>query len=1102
MVNIKLSDYKKGLSSSPKLRQYYPKKVLVQGTYEDIIKYYNNTPVALKGIYKHSLNYLIRKSYDELYNSGGDFLKSPIDYVGLMAFVLPFFGKDINEFVRLRDSFESAYIKGDYQSATTLLDRANEISYSLWAATNKIRVAELIGGIDKRLDEYNKILSQASHPMTSYVCNYAQETASIETSLQTFIEQRQAEVLKMPFNEKWQFDYILALLFPYKYVEPSVWISYCMKSSIIDVYCNLIDHLCLIIKSCQNDDRLLDYLKKIASAINDSRLQKYIYLLEANWTKTDHERLQARDSNDVTVLSKFSDEHPVDIDVLFRHVSLCAINGIEVGNSNGCLKDRMEYHLYNVLSGNNVSLHTTKLKMICLSNQSIFAFRHLFNIISEINTCNIAKYGNSYWYFSTGINPLDAKFYQTASVRCEFLKTIGGNPDVSITKDSVLPLDTFECLSIVEGKLDKYRLDLEYMASERKLPIYTEPLIISYLFQRYFEEKEYLSCVFLYVDYHLANPGAHIDVNTKAIEASMTRTIDSSLKCPLELAIFYHLIKAKPAKIAANVKRYLTLLGIDKPSEICEMKDPKVRYFLENVVDVDVIDLIPLLFEDTNDSIAERIKVLKQLLSSGSNKKLSNEIKELMSDYVINNNLRHVDASKIDVDVSLLKKGNLNGAREIFELYTNTSEKVPYAFNEEVIAQMFPVEELNWEEAKSATSKLYNMPYKQYLFIQFYLMIRDAFLLDDIAGLESYLSSRIRHGTVVNQLRTDLQDNRLTTRKNEAGGYDVNTYWAIDVFNLDGEEFTRVTEAFLEFTTLVDSQIAHLKNEKIQVKTELFHTEKSACFDFSQKKLQKRIYNLYKMNITSFDSALDIIIEDLWDYTESCFVDMRNQVSTCAEQIDNGILKLRVCVNQYVGKDNKGLVQFRDCITTCRTLLENDSKIVQDWFQRNKSKASDFTMEVLNETAIEGLKRITDVELSVSNSITSASSLKGRFLGTMYVLLNNIYGNVVDYYSSFSKVATCETSITEDGDCLSIQILNRVSESDVNRIQRDIDQYNIDRTKTLLAHKARTDQKSGFYKMHNIVYGYFNHRDNSFKVELDNLNFKVSIVLNIKDIRS
>lgn len=109
MVNIKLSDYKKGLSSSPKLRQYYQKKVLVQGTYEEIIKYYQNTPIALKGIYKHSLNYMLRKSYDELYNSGGDFLKSPIDYVGLMAFVLPFFSKEVNEFICIRESFESAY---------------------------------------------------------------------------------------------------------------------------------------------------------------------------------------------------------------------------------------------------------------------------------------------------------------------------------------------------------------------------------------------------------------------------------------------------------------------------------------------------------------------------------------------------------------------------------------------------------------------------------------------------------------------------------------------------------------------------------------------------------------------------------------------------------------------------------------------------------------------------------------------------------------------------------------------------------------------------------------------------------------------------------
>lgn len=1103
MISINISTYKKGISSSVKCRQIYPRAVLVQGSYEEIVKYYENTPAAIKGIYKHTLNYLIRKSYDELYNSGGDFLKQPIDYVGLMAFVLPFFKDEINRFVEIRNDFETAYISGDYNAASSLLDKANSISYSLWSATNKIRVAELKGGTDYRLREYNNILSKDSNPMTSYVCNYAQETASIETSMQAFIEQRYAEILKMPFTEKWQSDYILALLFPFKEVEPSEWISYCMKSSIVDVYCNLVDHLCVIIETCKSDSRLLTYLKKINAVIDDTRLKKYINLIETKWTEFDIDRRKLLYNNtNLVELSDYCQKHPLDIDVIFRYVSLCAIYGKEVGSASGSLIERIQYHLFYVLVGNKTSLHKTRLKMICMSNQTLFAFRHLLNIVSDISFCNISMFGEHYWYFSTGFNTLDARFYSKDSTRCEYLKAIGANPNTIIEKNTQLPLDAFECLAIVEGKLEKYRLDLEYMASVDGLPVYTKPLVVSFLFQRYFEEKAFLNCVYLYVDYHLANPDSHIDVDTKLIESTMNRTIDISLKCPLELSIFYHLIKAKPVKIAANVKRYLDSIGLERPSEIMNISDSKVRFLLENVVDVDVIDLIPLLFDDTNDSIEERIKVLKKLIGSSSDKRLTNEINELMSDYVINNNLRHVDASKIDVDVPLLKKGKLNGAKDIFELYANTNESVLYTFNEEAIAQMFTVEEVDWEDASTASSRLYYMPYRQYLFIQFYLLIRNSFLLDDVAGLETYLSSRIRHGTVVNQLRTDLQDKKLITRKNEEGGYDINTFWADDVLKTDGEVFTKITEAFLDFTQLVDSQIAYLKNEKIQVKTELFNVEKNPCFDFSQKKLQARIQNLYNMNLSSFESALDLVIEDLWDYTEECFVGMREQVAQSTNNIDSGIQSLRQSVENYVSNDNAGLGKFRDCITTCRTQLQSDCAIVQNWFQRNKSMAPDFTMVVLNQTAIEGLKRISDVDLSVTESITSSSKLRGRYLGTMYVLLNNIYSNVVNYYAPYGKVATCETSISENENLLVIEVKNRVSDSDISRIQSDIYKYEVNRTKAVLEHKARTDEKSGFYKMHNIVYGYFANNDNSFNVKLDGLIFSVNIVLNIENIKS
>lgn len=83
MIEFNLTDYKTRIIHNAKGRRNIVKCVLIQGTYEEISKYYNATPVGIKGVYKYYLQYLKCKSYGELYNTSGLYLKEPIDFVGL-----------------------------------------------------------------------------------------------------------------------------------------------------------------------------------------------------------------------------------------------------------------------------------------------------------------------------------------------------------------------------------------------------------------------------------------------------------------------------------------------------------------------------------------------------------------------------------------------------------------------------------------------------------------------------------------------------------------------------------------------------------------------------------------------------------------------------------------------------------------------------------------------------------------------------------------------------------------------------------------------------------------------------------------------------------
>jgi hypothetical protein len=79
-------------------------------------------------------------------------------------------------------------------------------------------------------------------------------------------------------------------------------------------------------------------------------------------------------------------------------------------------------------------------------------------------------------------------------------------------------------------------------------------------------------------------------------------------------------------------------------------------------------------------------------------------------------NLKHVNASKIDVDINLLKKTELSKAKDFFDLYKDTDPNVFYLFDPNSIRLIFPknINGTNEEEYTYKSEARY-IPYRQYL---------------------------------------------------------------------------------------------------------------------------------------------------------------------------------------------------------------------------------------------------------------------------------------------------------------------------------------------------------------------------------------------------
>lgn len=387
LLPFNVQDYKLILTRQPERRADAVKLVMGCASYQEFKRYYEHTPRTFVGLFKKYSNYLKRESYCDIYGSGLFGIMKPLDYVGMLSYVLPLFKKEINEFVVLERKYEDLYLNGAYDEAERLIHLVNgKISYSLWAAINQIKISELKGGLDKRLETFNKLNGMKVQPMFQYLCDYAQETASINTSAVLFYEKRKAEIESFQFPLKWQTDYLLLHMFPYDDVELNECMSYDFKSSLIDVYLGFITYLPKLLITYQDHSLFRHYLSIIHDHIDDERLEKCCALAGIT---------------DGRQLTDASNNHE-DIDNIFDECVNAVKEGKEIGDSEGTLHERIQYHLFYYLGNDDRKVHGNRLAMISLSNVELYPLRRLSELLQDLEESNFATFGSTSWMYSEG----------------------------------------------------------------------------------------------------------------------------------------------------------------------------------------------------------------------------------------------------------------------------------------------------------------------------------------------------------------------------------------------------------------------------------------------------------------------------------------------------------------------------------------------------------------------------------------------------------------------------------------------------------------------------------------------------------------------------
>ncbi|MDO8653178.1 MAG: hypothetical protein Q7R66_13415 [Undibacterium sp.] len=496
----------------------------------------------------------------------------------------------------------------------------------------------------------------------------------------------------------------------------------------------------------------------------------------------------------------------------------------------------------------------------------------------------------------------------------------------------------------------------------------------------------------------------------------------------ISLPILFELYSAyfsddKATHLNFAFERFQLEHSINQPEDLVKRIDEygrdEVIIYLDRVWRPEVMRQT-LLYETPKETEDARIAVCRVLASidPGNLHRYQEEIRDRVKRQEIAKGTTLLEQSKVYVDISAIKKTLNAKLGDTYTRYKNATQINPNKQDKvmeelaDLVSDKFSKDNIS---LTNILSSLHVMDYQESeLDLQFsalFAEVTNEFLKGD-HGLNAYLSTRVRHGTLANTLRKPLADEHLVTAlKEDESGYLPNTSWDDDLDSLQDSEKDHVTRALEKFTTTFDKIIDHVKNNLIQIK--VFHNivgtaeDVDALFVYRSSNLERKYIQEYDKKVTSIEQFIDRCIESLWEKTDSNLAAVRTTLrdktrSDFLDCFDRLSEQINLVSNPYCVS---GLI---NAIARARTNFQTKFHVVQSWFNRSEVyDRQDYNPEYAVQIALNMVQKTIpngyhDLDVDISMDCAGAT-MPGRTLDAM-----------VDVFACLLENATIRSGLTTE----------------------------------------------------------------------------------------
>lgn len=1062
----------------------------------------------------------------------------------------------INNFLIKKQAYETKFLLDEYDSAGAVLKEIEqEHGISIWLLENQLLLKEFKDGVKENWSLLSDLSKTISNPYILFflekLSKRAEKNISYFRYKNLFTNLANELGVSSIFNEYLCFKFSYSSFVGYENFDYYLWLE--SQFPVVDRYLSLIDILNELATNNHQFGETSEFKMRILDLnqnFKDARLKQLQNWIDKTITYILPESENALSIIDlfgyqeyekcVSLISRYIEENPLCIELYEIYVkSLIELRkGFIPINTHRVLINQILESLYNIYSRNDTNEESVEnlLKIVQSFSSSSWAKVLLGQVANKINfSATVGNYAH-YSFINSNINNprVIVAFGNNHVAAYEAFKNIYPNsisvkiqgyisslepdlPELAITKKQIYKGRKLLKDNIFDKAVAHYEKILS--AQNLTIPYYEE--VIRNLYISYIATSRLNHAIKLYCHNFLDNKYLISSLEAEDLLTAIDQIDISSVSDNIELPIFFNIVGADFYSQYVAYDSFLSSIGADRATEIPDFTafEPKaVIYFLKNVCKSDVMHY-SLTFESSDDIENERIAILRVLteLDSKNDLEYFEEIADITQKSSIRNAIREVNKGKITININQLKSAE---ALNIKESFSRFRELASFTRNKDLVAIDSTSEILktylsNYENENELFDKVVftNDP----AFITFKLMfseLRDKFILSKEYGLDGYLSTRIRHGTLKNHLRSLFESLNLITQKTNDDTYVENVYWENKLQNDGLNRFLQT--ALKEFSRDIDNLADYIIKELIQVKTEKYLDKKAALFDYSftQESLGTIFKHVRDANFKDYNEFLDLIMNILIARTEDNLEVVRNVLTNrMQEKFHYTITQLQNSIKLY--DIDKYLPELSSSILKSNTDIQQELENIAAWFNLTE-QTSNLILD--NETIIK-----TAVE--ITNSIYPNSKIYPTINDQTYLYLSGQYCPQLIYINRI----LLDNIITHSGlntDTLNVIIsanLNQTKEtresystvlnlSYLNNIAPEIDKELLKQKLSLLKEKFNDPESkfeninfeggSGFEKIKRILTIDLNIKEYhlDFILDKNNIEVKLSIRVTIKSV--